>query len=58
MVLAQAGLHSNRIVRSNVAMTGETTLRGWVLAVGGINQCRDADNLGQHSRETKDHRSG
>ena len=36
MVLAQASLYSNRIVRSNVAMTGEVTLRGRVLPVGGI----------------------
>jgi ATP-dependent Lon protease len=36
MVLAQASLYSNRIVRSNLAMTGEVTLRGRVLPVGGI----------------------
>jgi ATP-dependent Lon protease len=36
MVLAQASLYSNRIVRSNVGMTGEVTLRGRVLPVGGI----------------------
>lgn len=36
MVLALAGLFSNRLVRSNVGMTGEVTLRGRVLAVGGI----------------------
>ena len=36
MVLAQASLYSNRIVRSNVGMTGEITLRGRVLPVGGI----------------------
>ena len=36
MVLAQASLYSNRVVRSNVAMTGEVTLRGRVLPVGGI----------------------
>ncbi len=36
MVLAQASLYSNRIVRSDVGMTGEVTLRGRVLPVGGI----------------------
>ncbi len=36
MVLAQASIYSNRIVRSNVGMTGEVTLRGRVLPVGGI----------------------
>jgi ATP-dependent Lon protease len=36
MVLAQASLYSNRIVRGNVGMTGEVTLRGRVLPVGGI----------------------
>ncbi len=36
MVLAQASLYSNRIVRSEVGMTGEVTLRGRVLPVGGI----------------------
>jgi ATP-dependent Lon protease len=36
MVLAQASLYSNRVVRSNVGMTGEVTLRGRVLPVGGI----------------------
>jgi ATP-dependent Lon protease len=36
MVLAQASLYSNRIVRSNVGMTGEVTLRGRVLPVGGV----------------------
>jgi len=34
--LAQASLYSNRIVRSNVGMTGEVTLRGRVLPVGGV----------------------
>lgn len=36
MVLAQASLYSNRIVRSKIGMTGEVTLRGRVLPVGGI----------------------
>ena len=36
MVLAQASLYSNRLVRGNVGMTGEVTLRGRVLPVGGI----------------------
>ena len=36
MVLAQASLYSNRVVRGNVGMTGEVTLRGRVLPVGGI----------------------
>jgi ATP-dependent Lon protease len=36
MVLAQASLCSNRVVRSDVGMTGEVTLRGRVLPVGGI----------------------
>jgi len=36
MVLAQASLYSNRVVRSNVGMTGEVTLRGRVLPVSGI----------------------
>jgi ATP-dependent Lon protease len=36
MVLAQASLYNNRIVRSDVGMTGEVTLRGRVLPVGGI----------------------
>ena len=36
MVMALASLYSNRVVRSNVGMTGEVTLRGRVLPVGGI----------------------
>ncbi|MBI5960401.1 MAG: endopeptidase La [Chloroflexi bacterium] len=36
MVTALASLFSGRPVRSNVAMTGEITLRGQVLPVGGI----------------------
>lgn len=36
MVVALASLHSNRLVRSDVGMTGEVTLRGRVLPVGGI----------------------
>jgi len=33
---SQASLYSNRIVRSNAAMTGKVNLRGRVLPVGGI----------------------
>jgi ATP-dependent Lon protease len=36
MVMALASLFCNRLVRSNVGMTGEVTLRGRVLPVGGI----------------------
>ena len=36
MVLAMASLFSSRPVRGNVGMTGEVTLRGRVLPVGGI----------------------
>ena len=36
MVMALASLYSNRVVRSKVGMTGEITLRGRVLPVGGI----------------------
>ena len=36
MVLALASLFIDRLVRSNVGMTGEVTLRGRVLPVGGI----------------------
>ncbi len=36
MVMAMASLYSNRVVRSKVGMTGEVTLRGRVLPVGGI----------------------
>ena len=36
MVMALASLYSNRVVRSEVGMTGEVTLRGRVLPVGGI----------------------
>jgi ATP-dependent Lon protease len=36
MVMALASLFSNRRVRSDVGMTGEVTLRGRVLPVGGI----------------------
>ena len=36
MVMAMASLFSGRPVRSEVAMTGEVTLRGRVLPVGGI----------------------
>jgi ATP-dependent Lon protease len=34
MVLAQASLCSNRIVRSNVGMTGEVTLRRYWQPIG------------------------
>jgi ATP-dependent Lon protease len=36
MILALASLYSNRPVRGDVGMTGEVTLRGRVLPVGGI----------------------
>jgi ATP-dependent Lon protease len=36
MVMALASLFSNRRVRSSIGMTGEVTLRGRVLPVGGI----------------------
>ena len=36
MIMALASLYSDRLVRSNVGMTGEVTLRGRVLPVGGI----------------------
>ena len=36
MVMALASLFSGRLVRSDVGMTGEVTLRGRVLPVGGI----------------------
>lgn len=36
MVMAMASLYSGRPVRSDVGMTGEITLRGRVLPVGGI----------------------
>jgi ATP-dependent Lon protease len=36
MVMALKSLFSNRVVRSDVGMTGEVTLRGRVLPVGGI----------------------
>jgi ATP-dependent Lon protease len=36
MIMALASLLSNRTVRSDVGMTGEVTLRGRVLPVGGI----------------------
>ena len=36
MIMALASLFSNRRVRSDVGMTGEVTLRGRVLPVGGI----------------------
>lgn len=38
MATALASLASGRPVRSNVGMTGEVTLRGRVLPVGGIKQ--------------------
>ena len=36
MVMALTSLFSKRVVRSDVGMTGEVTLRGRVLPVGGI----------------------
>jgi ATP-dependent Lon protease len=36
MVMAMASLFSGKTVRGDVAMTGEVTLRGRVLPVGGI----------------------
>jgi ATP-dependent Lon protease len=36
MIMALASLFSNRTIRSDVGMTGEVTLRGRVLPVGGI----------------------
>jgi ATP-dependent Lon protease len=36
MTVALASLLTKRVVRSNIAMTGEVTLRGQVLPVGGI----------------------
>ena len=38
MATALASLMTNRLVRNNVAMTGEITLRGRVLPVGGIKE--------------------
>jgi ATP-dependent Lon protease len=38
MATALASLFSGRPVRSDLAMTGEVTLRGQVLPVGGIKQ--------------------
>ncbi len=38
MATALASLFTNRRVRDNVAMTGEITLRGRVLPVGGIKE--------------------
>jgi ATP-dependent Lon protease len=38
MVTALASLSANRCVRSHLAMTGEITLRGKVLPVGGIKE--------------------
>lgn len=38
MATALASLMTNRLVRSDVAMTGEITLRGRVLPVGGIKE--------------------
>ena len=38
MVTALASLFSSRPVRSDVAMTGEITLRGVVLPIGGLKE--------------------
>jgi ATP-dependent Lon protease len=38
MFTALASLFSNRPVRSDVAMTGEVTLRGLVLPIGGLKE--------------------
>ncbi len=38
MAVALASLFGNRVARPNLAMTGEITLRGKVLAVGGIKE--------------------
>ena len=38
MATALASLITNRLVKSDVAMTGEITLRGRVLPVGGIKE--------------------
>ncbi|HLA43983.1 MAG TPA: S16 family serine protease, partial [Aggregatilineales bacterium] len=47
MVTALVSLLSGRVVRSNVAMTGEITLRGQVLPVGGIkDKVLGADRFG------------
>jgi ATP-dependent Lon protease len=38
MFTALASLYSNRAVRNDVAMTGEVTLRGLVLPIGGLKE--------------------
>jgi len=38
MVTAIASLLSRRPVKSTVGMTGEVTLQGWVLPIGGLKQ--------------------
>jgi ATP-dependent Lon protease len=38
MVTSLASLYTGRVVRPKVAMTGEITLRGKVLPVGGIKE--------------------
>jgi ATP-dependent Lon protease len=38
MFTALASLFTNKAVRAEVAMTGEITLRGWVLPIGGLKE--------------------
>ena len=38
MFIALASLFANRVVRHDVAMTGEISLRGLVLPVGGVKE--------------------